>query len=330
MDIVYVWSGFLGLIAFFLFLDLKVFHKDAHAVTLREAGLLSAFWIFLGLAFNAVVYFGYANHWIGLGVDVGITGLDPTDAGMQYFTAYLIEKSLSVDNLFVMAIIFAFFKVPVKYQHTILFWGVLGAIVFRGIMIVFGAALVHEYEWITYIFGGLLLYSAYSMAKGGHEDMDPMDSFSVRLIRKIFPIENTLGDGKFFVRMSNGKRAATSLFLALVVVETTDIVFAVDSIPAVFSITQDPFIAFTSNIFAVMGLRSLYFLLAAVLDKFHYLKTSLVVLLAFIGVKMLIAHWYKFPTWASLLIILVILTGGIVASLIFPKAKAEGTAAESE
>lgn len=325
MDTLFVWSGFLVLIAIFLFLDLKVFHKDAHAVTLREAGLLSSFWIALGLLFNVFLYFAYTHGWFGIGVDVGLNlveeKLTPADMGMQYLAAYLIEKSLSVDNLFVMAIIFSFFKIPVKFQHTILFWGVLGAIVFRGIMIVFGAALVHEYEWITYIFGALLIYSAYSMAKGGHEDMDPMESFSVKLVRKIFPIENTLGDGKFFVKTAKGM-AATSLFLALVVVETTDIVFAVDSIPAVFSITQDPLIAFTSNIFAVMGLRSLYFLLAAVLDKFHHLKTSLVVLLAFIGVKMLIAHWFKFPTWASLLLILLILTGGIVASLMFPK-KAE-------
>lgn len=323
MDNILLWSGFLLLVAIFLLLDLKVFHKDPHAVSFREASLLSGFWIFLGLAFNIVVYFAFKEHWLHLGLDPDGTGplkaLSAADASLEYFGAYLIEKSLSVDNLFVMAIIFSYFKIPVKYQHTILFWGVLGAIVFRAIMIVFGAALVHEFEWITYIFGALLLYSAYKMATQSHEDMDPMDTFSVRLLRKVFPIQNTLADGKFFIRTPNGKLAATSLFVALVVVETTDIVFAVDSIPAVFSITQDSFIAFTSNIFAIMGLRSLYFLLAAVLDRFHLLKTALVVLLAFIGVKMLIAHFFKFPTWASLLIILAILSGGVIGSLLFPK-----------
>ena len=319
MDALIVWSGFLVLIAIFLYLDLKVFHKNAHAVSLREAGLLSAFWITLGLLFNVLVYFGYSHHWIGLGVDVGIKDLPPADAAMQYFGAYLIEKSLSVDNLFVMALIFSYFKIPIKYQHTILFWGVLGAIVFRGVMIVFGAALVQEYEWVMYLFGALLIYSAYSMARGGNEDMDPMDSFAVKTLRRFMHIENTLADGKFLIRTEKGL-AATSLLLALVVVETTDIFFAIDSIPAVFDITKDPFIAFTSNIFAVMGLRSLYFLLAAVLDKFHYLKTSLVVLLGVIGLKMLIGYWYHFPTWASLLIILVILAGGIVGSLVFPSA----------
>lgn len=318
-----IWIVFLSFVFVLLFLDLKVFHRHAHAVSLREAGLLSLFWIALSLGFNFLVYFLYEYHWMGFGTEIG-NPMGGAEAATKFFTAYIIEKSLSVDNLFVIALIFTYFKIDGEQQHRVLFWGILGALVFRGVMIAAGAALMRSFEWTTYLFGAILLYSAFKMLRSKEEEVDPNKNPVVKVFRRVFPVSMEPHPKTFIVR-ENGKRMATMLLVALLVIESTDIMFAVDSIPAVFSITTDTFIAFTSNIFALLGLRSLFFLLAAFLDRFQYLKTSLVFVLAFVGIKMLLAQVYHIPTGLSLGIILGILAAGLLSSVFLPKGqKGEG------
>src|SRR5690606_26682585 len=245
------------------------------------------------------------------------TGLTPNTAVLKYITGYLIELSLSIDNIFVIAVIFSSFKIPPIYQHRVLFWGILGAIVFRALMILFGVALITKFEWIIYVFGVFLLYTAFKMLKSDSEDFDPKNSFVFKQFKKIFPITTTIHGHDFFVKRM-GVTAATPLFMALVVVELTDVLFALDSIPAILAITTDPFIVFSSNILAIMGLRSMYFLVSRMLQKFKYINYSLVVILAFVGVKMLLTHHVEFPEWISLAVISISLATGVIVSLSVP------------
>lgn len=314
---IFLWIGFIVLILIFLALDLGVFHRNAHAVSAREALVWTLVWVSVSLIFNLVVYFIYENNWLG------IAGLHPEvnegkDAAIKFFIGYLIEKSLSLDNIFVIAMIFSYFAVPLKHQHLILFWGILGALVFRGIMIIAGAALINEFSWLTYFFGALLLISAVKMLTARHDQIDPYKNPALKFVKRFYKIREDFGDGKFFV-YENGKKVATLLFLVLVIIESTDVMFAVDSIPAIFAVTTDPFIVFTSNVFAILGLRSLYFVLAAFIDRFRYLKYSLVFILAFVGVKMLLTHHYKFPPFVSLTVLMGILFIGVVASIVAGK-----------
>lgn len=324
---VWVYAGFIGLVVVLLALDLMVFHRHAHAVRMKEAIGWSIFWIGLALLFTGAIYLIYETQWMGFGVNVRQLG-EPAravggwEAARLYLTGYVIEKSLSLDNLFVIALIFGYFAIPAQYQHRVLFWGILTAVVLRGIMIALGAALIHRFEWVIYIFGAFLVYTAIRMALSKQEQIDPEHNPAVRLIRKLFPVTTSFDGQKFFTRHGAGHvgvLSATPLTLALVMVETADVVFAVDSIPAIFGITLDPFIVFTSNIFAILGLRSLYFCLAALLDRFRYLKWSLVVILGFVGIKMLLIDTpLKIdPTW-SLLTVLGLLTLGVVASWLHP------------
>lgn len=317
-----LWGGFIALICFFLLLDLGVFNRKAHDISIREALLWTAFWIAMALLFNVAIYFAYEAHWMGLGMEKGFE-LDGRQAAMQYFTGYLIEKSLSLDNIFVIALIFEFFKVPHKFQHRTLFWGIVGAMVLRGVMIVAGVALIRKLDWMIFVFGGLLIVTALKMLFSKHDDIDPDKSFIVKAARKIFPVKPGIDDQRFFERLDDGRLAITPLFLALLIVESSDVIFAVDSIPAIFSITYDPFIIFTSNIFAIMGLRSLYFALAAMMDKFRFLKISLVILMIFVGVKMLLAHYVHISTAISMSVIASILGLGVLFSQIFKEKKIE-------
>jgi tellurite resistance protein TerC len=307
------WGGFILLIIFLLYLDLGVINKKAHEVKTKEALLWTLFWIFIALLFNVFVYYAYELDWIH-SIGKGAEDLTGYEASLKYFTGYVIEKSLSLDNIFVIAMIFSYFQVPLKYQHEILFWGILGAIIFRGIMIVLGTALINEFDWITYIFGVFLLISAVKMMTTGEdEEYTPSKNPFLKLAKKIYPVTETV-NGKFFL-VINGVKHITPLFVVLVVIETTDIMFAVDSIPAIFSVTTDSFIVFTSNIFAILGLRSLYFVLAAMMEKFKFIKMSLVFVLGFVGVKMLLIHHYQFETWVSLSVILGLLLIGVLASI---------------
>jgi tellurite resistance protein TerC len=317
------WIGFLTLIAFFLALDLGVFHKKDEVVSAKSALTWTAVWFTTSCLFNVGLYYGYENHIFGLG-----TGADAVqngkDAAIQYFTGYLVELSLSLDNIFVIALLFRFFKVPAQYQHRVLFWGILGAIVLRVSMILAGAALIANFKATIYVFGAILVFTAIKMAlQKGDEEFDPENSRIVKIVKKFVKISPHMDGHNFFTRGPNGERMATPLFLVLMIVEGTDVVFAVDSIPAIFGVTRDPFLVFTSNIFAIMGLRSLYFALASLLNNFHYLKHSLVVVLAFVGVKMLISGLYHVPPIASLAVIVGVLGLGVVASLVFKKEEEE-------
>jgi tellurite resistance protein TerC len=303
-----VWIGFLIFVVLMVMLDLGVFHRKAHKIGLKESLGWTLIWVAVALLFNVVVYFLYENN-------SSPGSANGWEAATQFFTGYVLEKSLSVDNIFVIAMIFAFFGVPLIHQHRLLFWGILGAVVMRGIMIGIGAALIERFSWITYVFGAMLLYSAVKILLVRHDQFSPDDHLLVRLVRRWFPIHSDVQSGRMFVT-TNGRRAATPLFLALVLVESSDVMFAIDSIPAVFAVTRDPFLVFTSNIFAILGLRSLYFVLAGFMDKFRYLKMSLVFILAYVGVKMLLMHHYHIPNLVSLSIIAGILAVGILASLI--------------
>ena len=303
------------LVAALLCLDLFVLNKDAHEIKTREAVKWTSLWVGLALAFSGFVYYGYETGFMGLGDTVGL----PKSGGealLEYLTGYLIEQSLSIDNIFVIALIFSYFGIPKKYQHRLLFWGILGAVAFRGLMIWAGALLMERFDWIIYVFGAILLFSAYKMWKSGDDEVDPAKNPVVNFFKKIMPITKSMYGDKFFVKRM-GVTAATPLFIALIVIETTDVIFAFDSIPAIFGITRDPFIVFSSNIFAILGLRSLYFVLAAVIDKFKYLQTSLILILAFVGLKLLLANVYHLPIWASLGIIILLIAGGVIASLIW-------------
>jgi len=319
---IWLWIGFVVVIMFLLALDLGVLNRKAHVIRAREALLWTFFYIALALVFNVVVYFMYEHHWLGIGERIGL----PTNgraAAFDFFLGYVIEKSLSLDNIFVIAIIFSYFAVPLQFQHRVLFWGVLGALVMRGLMIAAGATLLQQFSWMNYVFGALLIFSAAKMMVAHNDEVDPEKNPLVKLARRLFPVTPAF-EGQKFITTMNGRRAVTPLFLVLLVVESTDVLFAVDSIPAIFAVTKDPFIVFTSNVFAILGLRSLYFALADLMDKFRYLKTSLVFLLAYIGGKMIIVHYYKshvdekftVDPLFSLVIIFVILSVGVLASFL--------------
>ena len=350
---IWLYAGFIAFVLLMLTLDLGVFHRKAHVVSVKEALAWSAVWITLGLAFSVFVYFGYDSHWSGLGVGVDAAdGLvnDGWTATQKYLTGYIVEKSLSVDNIFVIAMMFSFFAVPAIYQHRVLFWGILGALVMRGAMIAIGAKLIAEFHWVLYLFGVFLILTAIKMLVMKTEHKDPNHNIVVRLVRRWFPVTARFHGEHFVVRAGtqashesalpgmapepdemvdrakHGTLLLTPLALALAVIESTDLIFAVDSIPAIFAITADPFLVFTSNVFAILGLRSLYFALAGMVDKFRYLKVSLALVLAVVGVKMLVAEWLKealgehFNLYLLVLVFL-ILGAGVVASLIADRHK---------
>jgi len=311
---VWVWVGFLGFVLVMVALDLGVFHRKARTPTIPAALSWTALWIVLALAFNVLVYFLYEQNWGG-GSAVATAHLSGREAATQFFTGYLVEKSLSIDNIFVIAMIFAFFRVPLAEQHRVLFWGIFGAVVLRGVMIAIGAALIERFDWIVYVFGALLILSAVKMLVVRHDNIDPDRNVVVRLTRRIYPVTDRF-DGSRFFTVVDGRSAATPLFLSMVLVETSDVMFAVDSIPAIFAVTRDPFLVFTSNVFAILGLRSLYFALAGFMEKFRYLKMSLVFVLAYVGIKMMLSHHYPVPNLVSLAIIGGILAVGVLASIV--------------
>ena len=373
----WAYVGFIGLVVLFLALDLGVFHREAHEVSMKEAATWSVIWLTCGVAFSAFVYKAYDANWLGLGLDTPryntheLAGQVPeqpiiisgevtgAEAAKQYLVGYVVEKSLAMDNIFVIALIFAFFAVPAKYQHRVLFWGIIGALIMRGGMIGIGAGLILKYQWILIIFGGFLVLTALKMALIKGND-DPSQNIAVKLAKKFLPTVEFYDGQRFFTKRTlkptyskdpatgketmdpapagslSAKWAITPLFLALILVEITDLVFAVDSIPAIFAITPDPFIVFTSNIFAILGLRALYFCLAALISKFRFRKPALILILAFVGVKLLLLSVppyldvfgmapqksIKIDTTLSLVIVLATLALATVLSVLIPaKAK---------
>jgi tellurite resistance protein TerC len=304
---------FTGLIIVLLLVDLVVLQRKAHSIGMKEASMLSAMWIGLAFAFNVFIYFMYENQWLGAG-QTSLRALSGHDAALQFLAGYLVEESLSVDNIFVFVLIFSYFGVPAKYQHKTLFWGILGAIIMRFTFIIAGSVLIAQFEWILYIFGVILVISGWKMMTQKEMEVHPEKNVIIRLIRKIFPVADGFDPPTFFVR-KNGKLWVTPLLIVLVTVETTDVVFAVDSIPAVFGITRDPFIVYSSNMFAILGLRSIYFMLAGMMKSFHYLKHGLSGILMFIGVKMLIADFFHVPIVASLAVIGAVLTISVGMSI---------------
>jgi tellurite resistance protein TerC len=308
---VWPWIGFVVFVMAMLAIDLGVFNRKAHEIKVYEAARWSAITAVLAMIFASGIWWG----WLPLGVSGGA-------AAMEFITGYIIELALSVDNIFVFVLLFSYFKVPPKYQHRVLFWGVLGALGMRGAMIGAGALLIERFAWVIYVFGAFLVFTGIRMATQDELDIEPESNPALKLVRRILPVSNVYDGQHFFVRKTLGGRLrweATPLFVVLVLVETTDLIFAVDSIPAIFAVTKDPFLVFTSNVFAILCLRSLYFLLAGVIDKFHYLKLGLSVVLVFIGVKMLVSGTYHIPITLSLLVVAGVLTGSVVASLMFPK-----------
>ena len=321
---IWLWIAFVAFVVLMLLLDLGVFHRHAHEVRMPEALLWSGIWIALALAFTVLVYFLCQYRLFGLAWPAEVAGKG-TEAAILFLTGYVVEESLSADNIFVIAMIFSYFRVPVAYQHRVLFWGILGAIVLRAAMILGGIALVNRFEWVLYVFGAFLIFSAVKMLLTSGE-ADPSRNVFVRLARRLLPVSDAL-DGSRFLTRRDGRRMLTPLALVLIAVEGADVLFAVDSIPAIFAITSIPFIVFTSNIFAILGLRSMYFALSAVLKKFHYLKISLAVLLAVIGLKMLLKKYVEVlpgKTYLMLGVIVLILAGGVVASMIHAKKHPEG------
>lgn len=296
----WMWAAFSGIVTFLLVLDLGVFHRKAHTISIKEAAIWTVVWIAVSLVFNMGVY-----TFLG------------TQTGLEFLTGYVLEKALSVDNLFVFFLLFSYFSVPNALQHRVLFWGILGAIVTRGAFIFVGAALIHKFHWIMYFFGAFLVFTGIKILFGEEKQVEPEKNPALRLAKRFLPVTNVFCGKHFFVRQ-NGRLVATPLFLVLIVVEATDVVFAVDSIPAVFAVTTDPFVVLTSNIFAILGLRSLYFLIARVIEKFRFLKFGLGLVLAYVGVKMLAADWFKIPVQWSLLVIVAILGGSGLLSLLFP------------
>jgi tellurite resistance protein TerC len=304
----WVWIAFNLFVIVMLALDLGVFHRNAHEVSVKEAGIWSVVWIALSLVFAGVIYL----FWNQLAPTSSYTSAEATTA---YLTGYIIEKSLSVDNIFVFVLLFTFFAIPRKSQHKVLFWGVIGALLMRGVMIFIGAALIKQFHWIIYLFGAFLIFTGIRMALHKDEESHPENNPVLRIFNRLVPSTHKFDGDKFFT-FENGKRLATPLLAALVMIEFTDLIFAVDSIPAIFAVTKDPFIVYTSNIFAIMGLRSLYFVLADMIHKFHYLKVALSFILSFVGVKMLLSETaWKIPTEISLLVIAATLAIAIIASL---------------
>jgi tellurite resistance protein TerC len=303
----WLWIGFNLFVLVMLALDLGVFHRHAHVVSVKEAALWSVVWISLALLFNVGLYFFWERLAPG-------STYSNREAALAFFTGYLIEKSLSVDNIFVFVLIFSYFAVPAAYQHRVLFWGILGALVMRAILIAVGAALLKEFHWIIYVFGAFLIFTGVKMARHRNEELHPERNPVVRLFRRLMPVSDHYEGEKFFIRQA-GRLVATPLFLVLLMVESTDLIFAVDSIPAIFAVTSDPFLVYTSNVFAILGLRSLYFVLAGMMHKFHYLKLGLSAVLSFVGLKMVLVDIYKIPTGVSLGVIALILIIAIAASL---------------
>ena len=304
MDQWWLWIGFNVFVLAMLALDLLVFHKEAHEVRPAEAAGWSVLWVALAVIFG-----------------IGVYMLRGPQVGLEYFTGYLIEKALSVDNIFVFVLIFGFFRVPARYQHRVLFWGILGALVMRGAMIAAGAYLIQHFHWVIYIFGAFLVFTGIRIAMQDEQELEPEANPVIRLIRRLVPVSHAYHGQAFFVRTETGagtRLVATPLFIVLALVETTDLIFAVDSIPAIFAITTDPFIVYSSNVFAILGLRALYFLLANVIHRLHYLKVGLSVVLVFVGLKMLAADFYKVPIGVSLGIIALVLAVSAAASWLWP------------
>lgn len=310
-----VWTVFIAVVIFALILDLGVFNRTPHEVKTKEAAIWTSVWVMCAILFSGIIYLSFQNNWIA-----NPTNLTPTDAVLKYITGYLIELSLSVDNIFIIALIFSSFAIPKQYQHEVLFYGVLGAIVFRALMIVFGVALITKFDWMIYVFGVFLILTALKMLFSHNKPKDPHKSIIYKWIRKVYPVTRKVYDDRFFIKRS-GKKYATPLFVTLIIIELTDVFFAIDSIPAILAITADPFIVFSSNILAIMGLRSMFFLVVGALDKFKYINYSLVVILAFVGVKMIISHQIEIPEWLSLGVIITSLVGGMVASKLFGTAE---------
>lgn len=295
-----LWVGFSAFVLIMLFLDLFVFHRKTHEVKIKEAIIWSVIWISLALVFNYGVYL-----WFG------------QEKAMEFLTAYVIEKSLSVDNLFVFIMIFSFFHVKAEYQHKILFWGILGALIMRIIFIVVGLELIHNFHWIIYVFGAFLIYTGIKIPLEKDKKIEPDKNPLVRLLKKFVPVTNEMHGDKFFVKI-NAKTFATPLFITLIIIEFSDLIFAVDSIPAVLAISDDIFIVYTSNVFAILGLRALYFALAGIVKYFRYLKYGLAAILVFVGTKMCISGFYKFPVLWSLLLILGLLAISVIISVVIP------------
>ena len=316
-----IWVGFVVLILGLLALDLGVFHREPRALSFLEALAWSGFWIALAMAFNGLVYFLYENNWVGGGLAFP-EDIDGRTAALEFLTGYVLEKSLSLDNIFVIAIIFTHFRIPLAYQHRVLFWGLVGALAMRGGMIALGAGLLHRFSWTTYIFGGLVLFTAARLMLVRHDNVDPSRNIFVRFVGRFVPVTEGLRGDRLLVREA-GRRMATPLFVALVMVEGTDLLFAVDSVPAIFAVTDDTFLVYSSNVFALLGLRSLYFTLAPLLEQFRFMRPTLVLILAFVGFKMLALHTAEVPIAASLTIIVGILTAGILASIVVPEAPPE-------
>ena len=317
-----LWIGFIVFVLLMLALDLGVLNRKAHVISTREALRWTGVCIGLALLFNVFVYFLYKNQWFDIGSAPGRTS-DGKPAAVTFFTGYVIELSPSMDNIFVIALIFGYFGVPRIYQHRTLFWGIVGALVMRGAMIYAGTALIDRFDWVIYVFGALLLFTAGKMAFADSGHVEPERNPLVRLARRMYPVTRDFEGEKFFTRL-DGKRAITPLFLVLLVIESTDVLFAIDSIPAIFAITTDPFIVFTSNVFAIICLRSMFFALAGMMDRFRYLKISLIIILTYVGLKMTVGHYLKehhhveIPTLVSLVFICLTLAGGMLASVKIP------------
>lgn len=300
---IYWWIGFNAFVIAMIAVDILVFHKRDHEVSIKESISWTFVWIALALVFNVLVFF-----WFG------------RQSAVEYLTGYIIEKSLSVDNLFVFIVIFKYFRVPKIYQYRVLFFGIIVAMILRAAFILVGVKLVHEFEWLIYIFGAFLVYIAVKMAMDKEDEYDPSENFVIKFFSKFMPMRPHYDNHNFFVK-ENGKWHVTQLFIVLMAINFVDLVFAVDSIPAIFAITLDPFIVYTSNMFAILGLRALYFALSGVMGLFHFLKYGLSVILGYVGIKMLISHYYKIPTFASLLFILAVLSGSIALSLLIKEKK---------
>jgi len=294
----WLWFGFVAFVLAMLALDLGVFHKKDHEVSVKEALTWTAVWVSLALLFNAGIHF-----WFG------------SERALEFLSGYVIEKALSVDNIFVFIVIFSAFAVPPKLQHRVLLWGILSALVLRAVFVVLGAALLSRFHWLSYLFGVFLLFTGIKLLVQRQGHVDPRANPLFKLFRRLMPSVDQFHDGRFTI-LQAGRRYATPLLLVLIAIETTDIVFAMDSIPAIFAVTHDPFIVFTSNIFAILGLRALYFALSGMMDKFHYLKFGLALVLMFVGGKMLLASVYKIPIGVSLAVIAALLLGSVLASLI--------------
>lgn len=306
------WIALLAIIVVMLLIDLLVVHKEAHEVETREAAIESVVWVSCGLAFTGVVAWWFGGA-----------------ASGEYISGFLIEKSLSIDNVFVWALIMGYFKVPLKYQHRVLFWGIFGALALRAIFIFAGVALIERFDWILYVFGAFLLYTAGKLVFTDNDHVDPGESKFLKVVNRFVPSTDEF-DGQKMFTMKNGKRLATPLFAVLMLIEATDVIFAVDSVPAVLAVSNEQFIVFASNAFAILGLRALYFLLADMHNRFAFLQQGLAIILAFVGVKMIIAEWYHIPTWLSLTVIAIVLTASIGFSLKFTRmAEDAGLAADA-